>query len=66
MVQLRSGADVVQKHVIHIWSEVFLGDGVILQQQQQQQHGQTHFRCTKNERARQWPAAGKENLLLCY
>ena len=31
VVQLRSGADVAQKHVINLWSEVFLGDGVILQ-----------------------------------
>lgn len=32
VVQLRPGADVAQKHVIHLWGEVFLGDGVILQQ----------------------------------
>lgn len=32
VVQLRPGADVAQKHVIHFWSEVLLGDGVILQQ----------------------------------
>lgn len=31
VVQLRTGADVAQKHVIHLWSEVFLGDRVILQ-----------------------------------
>lgn len=32
MVQLRSGADVVQEHVVDIWSEIFLRDGIILQQ----------------------------------
>lgn len=31
VVQLRSRADVVQKHVVHIWSEVLLRDGVVLQ-----------------------------------
>lgn len=32
MVQLRSGADVAQEHVVDLWSEIFLGYGVILQQ----------------------------------
>lgn len=32
VVQLRSGADVAQEHVVDLWSEIFLGNGVILQQ----------------------------------
>lgn len=32
MVQLRPRADVAQEHAIDLWSEVLLGNGVILQQ----------------------------------
>ena len=32
VVQLRPGTNVVQEHIIDLWSEVFLGDGVVLQQ----------------------------------
>lgn len=32
VVQLRSRTDVAHKHVVDLWSEIFLGDGVILQQ----------------------------------
>lgn len=33
VVQLGPWADVAQEHVIHLWSEVLLGDGVILQRE---------------------------------
>lgn len=32
MVQLRSGADVAQEHVVDLWIEILLWDGVILLQ----------------------------------
>lgn len=32
VVQLRPRADVAQEHAIDLWSEVLLGNGVILQQ----------------------------------
>lgn len=32
VIQLRPGTDVAQKHVVDLWSEIFLGDGVILQE----------------------------------
>lgn len=36
MVQLGSWTNVAQEHTIDLWSEVFLGDGVVLQQKTRQ------------------------------